>query len=134
MDDFQKYVMALKFMDLVESSTDQNTTWDALYTYIYANFPEPETVGMKGQDWQKIYNHLESQDLVVMFKQNREQILEKLRSIPPVILEVTFPVWIARYLLCYAKAGVCPSKLSTFDEFHRRYGTMVLGACYRPHV
>jgi hypothetical protein len=89
---------------------------------------------MKGQDWQKIYNHLESQDLVVMFKQNREQILEKLRSIPPVILEVTFPVWIARYLLCYAKAGVCPTKLSTFDEFYRRYGTMVLGACYRPHV
>ena len=134
MDNFQKYVMALKFMDLVESSTDRNTTWDALYTYIYANFPEPETVGMGGQDWQKIYNHLESQDLVVMFKQNREQILEKLRSIPPVILEVTFPVWIARYLLCYAKAGVCPSKLSTFDEFYRRYGTMVLGALYRPHV
>ena len=132
MSDFREYITALDLMDQTETATNPYEAWDELYKYLYANFPVPETASMVDVDWKEIRKHVEGQDMVLMFKQSREEILEKLRSIPPVILAAGFPVWIARYLLKFAglSSKFCPSKLTTFDEFHRRYSKMVLAAAW----
>jgi hypothetical protein len=130
MSDFQEYITALDLMDQTETATNPHEAWDDLYTHIYAHFPVPETASMVDVEWKEIRKHFECQDMVLMFKQTREEILEKLRSIPPVILAVSFPVWIARYLLRFANVNVGAYGLKTFDEFHRRYGNMVLASCY----
>ena len=132
MSDFRGYITALDLMDRAETATNACEAWDELYTHLHSNFPEPETASMEDVDWKEIKKHVECQDMVLMFNQNREEIVEKLRRIPPVILAAGFPVWIARYLLKFAGLGskVCPNKLTTFSEFHRRYGTMVLAAAW----
>jgi hypothetical protein len=128
MNDFQEYITALDLMYQVEIATNPNEAWDDLYVHIYAHFPVPETASMGNVDWEEIEKHFECQDMELMFKQNRDEIVEKLCSIPPVILAVSFPVWIARYLLRFTKVNVSISMLKTFNEFHRRYGNMVLAA------
>ncbi len=145
MSDFQEYITSLDLMDKVVIAEDVHAAWDELYTFIYANFPEPETasdtwhVSCPGgyQDKHKPrkdpIDHIEGQDMVLMFKQDREQTIERLRSIPPVILAATFPVWVARYLLRFAKVPVNAARITTFNEFHRRYGNMILSHVYAPY-
>lgn len=127
--EFQKYIDALNLMDLViaaKGDRDQeNKTWDDLYQYIYEHFPDPDTSKMNWGDI-AVKNNTEVLDMKKMFNQSHDEIIAAIRAIPPVILEVTFPVWIARYLLRYESIGVVPTRLKTFDRFYKRYGTMVL--------
>lgn len=125
---FQKYIDALNLMDLViaaKGDRDQeHKTWDDLYQYIYEHFSVPDT---SNKNWNDIILkvHTEVLDMKKMFNQSHDEIIAAIRAIPPVILEVTFPVWIARYLLRYESIGVVPTRLKTFDRFFKRYGTMV---------
>jgi hypothetical protein len=132
-------------MDKVVIAEDVHAAWDELYTFIYANFPKPETSSDtwhvscpsgyqdKHTSRKDPIDHVEGQDMVLMFKQDREQIIERLRSIPPVILAATFPVWVARYLLRFAKVPVDAARITTFNEFYRRYGNMILSHIYTPY-
>ena len=139
--EYQKYINALSLMKLVLTNEDANQTWDNLYDYIHSVFPEPETAWEVFGDvpelrkyrnnFEDINNHAEIQDMLVMFAQSEQELIEKISSIPPVILETTFPVWVARYLLRFLRVPVEPANLETFIEFHRRYGPMV---CGRPGV
>ena len=135
--EYQKYINALSLMKLVTNDEDANQAWDNLYDYIHSVFPEPETAWEVFGDvpelrkyrnnFEDINNHAEIQDMLVMFAQSEQELIEKISSIPPVILETTFPVWIARYLLRFLRVSVEPYKLETFAEFHRRYGPMICG-------
>ena len=135
--EYQKYINALSLMKLVLTNEDANQAWDNLYNYIHSVFPEPETAWEVFGDvpelrkyrnnFEDINNHAEIQDMLVMFAQSEQELIEKISSIPPVILETTFPVWIARYLLRFLRVPVEPYKLETFAEFHRRYGPMICG-------
>jgi hypothetical protein len=145
MSDFQEYITSLDLMDKVVIAEDVHAAWDELYTFIYANFPKPETSSDtwhvscpsgyqdKHTSRKDPIDHVEGQDMVLMFKQDREQIIERLRSIPPVILAATFPVWVARYLLRFAKVPVDAARITTFNEFYRRYGNMILSHIYTPY-
>ena len=140
--EYEKYINTLARMKAYIAADHEhvNTAWDELYGYIHSVFPVPETAytdeeislrKMSRERRELIEEHLETQDIVVMFAQSEQEIIEKISSIPPVILETTFPVWIARYLLLFCRLDVNPSKLTTFDEFHRRYGPMIITASDR---
>lgn len=145
---FQKYTDALALMDATiavndaviaangefitwyygergtELSAPICTAWDNLYTFVHANFPAPASTYGATEDVEKFAADVE--EMVVMFGKNRETLEEELRKIPPVIAEVAFPVYIARYLLRDQRIAINPVKLSTFDEFHNRYGYMII--------
>jgi hypothetical protein len=138
--EYQKYINTLALMKLVTTDADTNQAWDNLYNYIHSNFPEPETAWEVFGDvpelrkyrnnFEDITSHAEIKDMLVMSAQSEQELIEKISSIPPVILETTFPVWIARYLLRFLRGLSEPRKLETFDEFHRRYGPMIVGSHY----
>ena len=149
---YEKYTTALSMMDLVVAAGELHTKepswreidpelrakievlWDELYTYIFANFEQPEsaahgdTVGATDENKNKLFpkDHPEIRSMTEMFKLNREEIEARLHEIPPTILEQCFPVWIARYLLAFRVCPVRHGKLTTFSKFVEYYGYMVI--------
>lgn len=129
--EFQKYIDSLNLMDVIIASKGnldlEHKTWDDLYQYIHEHFSVPDT---SNKNWDDIILkvHTEILDMKKMFNQSHGDIIAAIRAIPPVILEVTFPVWIARYLLKFESIGVVPPRLKTFNVFFKRYGTMILSS------
>ena len=129
---FQKYLDSLAMMDeviAVAATPAVNLAWDNLYTFLHANFISPISAGntrFTGAKANVQEFAAEVEEMVVMFGKNRATLEEELRKIPPVIAEVAFPVYIACYLLRDYNACVNPSILVTFDEFHQRYGYMII--------
>ena len=141
----ERYIKSLDLMQatIVAGEEHCDPAWDELYGYMHSVFPEPETAYVESETrlgyekltkdrYQMILDHFETEDMVVMFQQSHEDIIAKIGAIPPVILAVTFPVWVARYLLRFQRVAVNPSKLTTFGEFHRRYGPMIIASCDKP--
>jgi len=103
------------------------TAWDNLYTFVHDNFPVPVSFGTSPySDPDKEKYAADVDEMVAMFGKDRATLEEELRKIPPVIAEVAFPVYIARHLLWTQRVAVSPSHLTTFDEFHNRYGYMII--------
>jgi hypothetical protein len=105
------------------------TQWDELYDYVFANFKNPESYRKNSDVTVDITSEVEKElaGMKEMFKLNREEIEEQLYKIPPVILEQCFPVWMARYMLCFCNVPISPLNVTTWDEFFKMYGYMV---CY----
>lgn len=148
---FQKYTDALALMDLTIAAKDAviaehgetdnwwwsdkgaeirkpiNTAWDTLYTYLHSNFVAPaSTQGHNFTKEEQAAFDSEVEEMVAMFDLNREPLEEAVRKIPPVIAEVAFPVYVARHLLWTKRMPVSVSELTTFNEFHQRYGYMII--------
>lgn len=148
---FQKYTDALALMDATiavndaaiaangdfgtwyysergtELSAPICAAWDNLYTFVHSNFAAPVSFGTSPYaDPDKEKYAADVNEMIEMFGKDRETLEEELRKIPPVIAEVAFPVYIARYLLRDQKLAINPSRLTTFDEFHNRYGYMII--------
>lgn len=153
---FQKYIDALALMDQViaaknavnaEHGEDSkwywsanaveirkpiNAAWDTLYTHLHSNFVCPQSVSTTGSVYTEVDQaeyESEIDEMVEMFKMEREQLEEALRKIPPVIAEVAFPVYVARHLLWTERMPINPQELTTFNEFHKRYGYMIIKSC-----
>ena len=106
-----------------------NAAWDTLYTHLHSNFVCPQSVLKTGSvDTEVDQAEYESEidEMVEMFKMEREQLEEALRKIPPVVAEVAFPVYVARHLLWTERMPITPNELTTFNEFHKRYGYMII--------
>lgn len=147
---FEKYTNALALMDQVAEAGDVysegqynealkiqvHAKWDNLYTYVYANFKQPESsaesgpVGYAEKEKNEMFpvEHPEVQSMIEMFGLTREEIEARLQEIPPTILEQCFPVWMARYLLRFRRVSVQPGLLTTFNQFHLDYGYMIIFA------
>ena len=144
---FQKYIDALALMDTTiavndaaiaangefttwyysergtELSAPICTAWDKLYTFVHANFAAPVSFGTSPYaDPDKEKYAADVDEMVAMFGKDRETLETELRKIPPVIAEVAFPVYIARHLLRDLRVAISPDRLTTFNEFHQRYG------------
>lgn len=129
------------------------TAWDETFTFIHANFAIPETVRNNIPDylWDKLVHGI-NQTAVnndtpgINYEKIQKEInlcrplidgtylsgsieMETaMRDIPPTILEVVWPVAIARFLLRDHAVPLLHRKSSTFPEFHRRYGLMILSS------
>jgi len=135
---YEKYVTALRLMDQtilartdpkVEGETRHPVTvkWDELFTFIYANFEKP--VSAKGCWNNPAFK--EEYDLCRpfidgTFRAPSEELESRIRRIPPVILDVVWPIAIARFLARDCGLPFNHRESRTFTEFHYRYGNMVV--------
>ncbi len=113
----------------VAMTTDEaGAAWDHMFTYIHTHWAEPLTAGLNRHDERRTAPEMtELIDCRAMLCMKHDELVEKLETLPPYFREEIFPVAIARYLLRDLQLPVLHRKITTFSEFHRRYGTMVLG-------
>jgi len=151
MSNFQKYTRAIELMNAVPGYilrphgqgpqrdadvVEACARWDELYTFIYANFPRPNTYREFGEVKYKTMatwaheNPEAFQDILdvhqLLQEHKKDEVLARLTKIPPEYRDVVFPVAIARYLLAYKRVPIDVRMLTTFEEFHNRYGVMVI--------
>lgn len=136
----EKYTKAIELMNAVEVGTPASCAqWDTLYTFLHANFPVPAASKTANPelnpgeiralitDEDRAYIN-ECTNLLKIDKV--DDILEKLTKLPPEYSDILFPVAIARYLLAYKRLPYHPgfniNDLTTFREFHDRYGIIVI--------
>lgn len=149
---YTKYITALKLMDDVitarditasrdEQSAACNAAWDIAFTYIHANFAEPISAGDATIFAETGVASTACIDMATLEKElaRCKPIIDGtypagngametvLRSIPPILLDVVWPIGIARLLLRDYGLPIRHRTLTTFPEFHRRYGYMILG-------
>jgi hypothetical protein len=132
---YEKYTTALKLADEVlqasSSKDDQKSRhakWDELFDYIHVNFQIPDSAGFTVRSNVRDYQH--EYDLCKPFINRTypspsKELGELIRSIPPVILEVVWPVAIVRFLLRDGRI-MCSHHSKGFVKFANRYGTMIL--------
>lgn len=108
--------------------------WDGLFSYIHENWLPPETATTEGQAAWGSFTEAQRQEIAdcgAMLKMSYDELHEKLRTLPPYFLEHIFPVSVARFLLMVIgnkSLNLHHRQSTTFKEFHRRYGTMVLSS------
>jgi len=137
---FTKHIHVLHLLSTIPASgvTAEETAaaWDHLYTYIHAHWPRPMSAATGDRiNWNTRWQPEQDQEMIdceQMLKMKPDELQAKLATLPPFFTEMVFPVAVARYLLRDLKLNVSPSQLSTFNEFHLRYGAMIIcGACGR---
>lgn len=114
-------------------TVDQATAcWDYLFQYIHANWAPPKTASSDTKaQWDSFSKEekAELSDCKKMMEMSYQELEEKLETLPPYFLEHIFPVAVARYLLMFSGNKIIPfnhTKSTTFKEFHKRYGSMIL--------
>jgi hypothetical protein len=142
---FAKHIHVLQILSTVPdvqqnrespmTPAEAETLWDQLFTYIHANWAEPATAAVDGvMKWSSFTaaEKVEISDCGKMLAMSYKELEEKLNALPPYFAEYVFPVSVARYLLMRSGNKALPlnhRNLTTFKEFYRRYGTMILSDC-----
>jgi len=113
--------------------------WDDCFNFIYTNFARPETSSGSGADCASIHLEVLLCKPIIdgTYKTGGPEMDVVMRAIPPVLLDVVWPVGIARFLLRDHQIPIGHRYLFTFDEFHKRYGTMIISSAemiYRSHL
>lgn len=112
----------------VMTTEEANAAWDHLFTYIFADWGEPQSA--MGQDLKYTYvtaaGRTETLDCQAMLRMPADEVQAKLESLPPYFTESVFPVAVGRYLLRELSIPMNHRQTTTFSEFHRRYGRMIL--------
>lgn len=117
---------------------DANQAFDIIFEYIHANFAMPVTAGRNRVDgrkelqnrWNTPEGKKEIQDCDDMLTNRKFAVglfVEYLETIPPYFSEILFPVCVARYMLRDLYMPINHREAVQFNEFHNRYGTMILG-------
>ncbi len=146
----EKYIRAIELMNAVPGSDplgykmpqesreptvdETNARWDELFTFIHDNFPRPNTYHEIGEYEAAAYFAQNNQEAMMdiaevydlLRNQKEDDVLARLTTLPPEYRDTVFPVAIARYLLAYKNVSIWPRIMTTFDEFHKRYGVMIV--------
>ena len=138
MDKYQTALMLIR--PVIESTNGRAVTraWDDLFMFIHAEFTAPLTEKPKGSTISSVLKEAgardeykaEIEECRTMLHHNHNELVEHLRARPPEYSDKVFPIAIARYLLRDCNVSLNAMLSKSFDEFHRRYGAMVLGSIY----
>ena len=111
-----KYTRALElFNACTQCSADEvNTHYNKLLVFLHDNFDVPESTQ---ENWDACYAILK-----------KEVANEDILCNPPKILDVLYPIALARSLLTDYHLPLITSKIPEFDTFYRRYGGLILDA------
>ncbi len=119
----QKYIDALRMMDeTIALSKDpgkrkeMHASWDRLFEYMYDHFEAP---AVNSENFAALRNILQR-------KYSEETLLAELRKIPPTIIDAVWPVAVAACLLREYQLPIIARDLTTYKEFHNRYGALIL--------
>jgi hypothetical protein len=117
-----------------------HTAWDECYAFVHANFQDPATAIVDGETFAECVARIGAatcenevqlcRELLAIGRENNE-LLNKIKTLPPVFAEVIFPVALARYMLRDARMTISANKLNTFKEFYRRYANMIMESAWR---
>ena len=102
-----------------------NLAWDELFTFVHSNFETPVSAARGRTDYKEEYD-LCRPFIDGTYRAPSQELEGMIRSIPPVILDVVWPVSIARLLLRDHSVPFNHRLSTTFKEFHDRYGHMIL--------
>lgn len=104
--------------------------WDHLFTYIHKNWAVPT------EEDRRYYYRAESTvpdsvkinlfDCKMALDMPAAEIEERLQQLPPFFTEFIFPVAVGRFMLRELALPFNHRKSTTFSEFHRRYGALIL--------
>lgn len=135
-----KYQTAIELMvDVIQwksNAEDAAARWDILYEYIHENFDAPASsypnqtfFALKGDKPKAVEQEIK-ECREMLRNHGAEELISRIEAIPPEYSDMIFPVAIARYLLRDCRVPIHPNMVKTFDEFHQRYGPMILGTLY----
>ena len=109
-----------------------NDAWDHIFAYIHANWAAPDTAIAPGtaiRDYPRIdtdEGKIAVFDCNAMLMMPHEEFVAKLELLPPYFSEVVFPIAVGRYMLRDLALAINHRTLTTFTEFHNRYGAIIL--------
>lgn len=111
-----KYEEAIRLYDLAAAAKndvkDCNEKFNDLLRYLHTNF----TTAYNEKNAQATREVLNSTDTAGW------------RKIPPTVIDEVYPVALARMALKFDALPLNPMKLSEFDNFHRRYGQLIINS------
>ena len=115
------------------TSDEATQAWDHLFTYIHERWAAPATafprLGKRDYDRKTTAEMMKERlDCKAMLAMSRDELVAHLATLPPYFTEEVFPVAVARYLLRDLRLNFFHRKATTFTEFHRRYGDMILSS------
>jgi len=119
-----KYIESLRLIDAViavrQDATAINPAFDELLTYLHTNFGAPPA--HNSDEYNKELEVLRK----VFFHECEYKIEEIIFSNQTVVSEVLWPILVVRYVLIDQIAPISPKHLKMFNEYHKRYGCLVL--------
>jgi len=88
--------------------------FDSLFSYLLVldNFPYSET-------------EEENEQIRTIVKQGGNEFVNGLRETPPNVLDGVYPLALIKMALKIDKLPICPTRVTQFVEFNRRYGTII---------
>ena len=96
-----------------------NDAFDHILVYIHTNWIAPSAI----VDTEFKVNVFDCRE---MLRMRRDELEDKLASLPPYFSEVIFPIAVARYMLGDLALPIDHRKVTAFREFHNRYGSIIL--------
>ena len=130
---FTKHIHVLHLLSTIPASNgsespvsvkDATDAFDHLFSYIHSHWASPVSCGIWGDVTSVVKQ--EFIDCRTMLDMNHEDLTAKLETLPPYFREEIFPVAVARYMLRDLRLKFDRRWSRTFDEFHNRYGRMIL--------
>lgn len=93
-----------------------NQRFNELLVYLHSNFDAPP---------------VSDENALALRGVLRNYSLEGIRGIPPTVADDIYPVALTKLALAHYKLPLDPDALGEFDNFHKRYGKLVMKATER---
>lgn len=111
---------------------EANAAFDHMFGYIHEHWAKPLTAmtenGLTCHVVKTVANQHEFDDCRKLLKAtSTAEIIAQLETLPPHYAEHIFPVAVARYMVRDLGMPIDHYRCRTFQEFHNRYGAMILG-------
>jgi len=123
--DSNKYTEAVRLLNHcrdVEYNVELHLRLDLFTTHLLDNFPTPDTT--------------DSAQLAAgtaLLRVPASELETAVQEIPPDMEDVLYPVALMRVALTVYRIPLDPSKMKTFDQFHKAYGKFIMAAA-RPAI
>jgi hypothetical protein len=118
--DSNKYTEAVRLLNHcrdVKDNVELHLRLDLFTTHLLDNFPTPDTT--------------DSAQLAAgtaLLRVPASELETAVQEIPPGVEDVLYPVALMRAALIVYRIPLDPSKMKTFDQFHKAYGKFIMAA------
>ena len=124
--DSNKYTEAVRLLNHcrdVKDNVELHLRLDLFTTHLLDNFPTPDTT--------------DSAQLAAgtaLLRVPASELETAVQEIPPGVEDVLYPVALMRAALIVYRIPLDPSKMKTFDQFHKAYGKFIMDATDRSRL
>jgi hypothetical protein len=118
--DSNKYTKAVRLLNHcrdVEYNVELHLRLDLFTTHLLDNFPVPDAT-----------DPAQLAAGTALLRVPASELETAVREIPPGVEDVLYPVALMRVALTVYRIPLDPSKMKTFDQFHKAYGKFIMAA------